>query len=101
MNSDRPAATKITCFPSTVNEIGAAAVVPQSGRRQSSVPVSAFTAKKTPPAAPNTNPPAVDNRPLNRMADGDEIYSHFRWPVAASRARTTRVDGTLATQPLP
>src|SRR5215470_16092819 len=49
--SARPAATTINCRPSTVNDIGADLVVPPSGTRQSSRPVSASKAKKTSPDA--------------------------------------------------
>ena len=55
-NSARPAATRITCRPSTVNEIGGDFVLPPSATRQTSRPVSASKAKQTPPDAPNTNP---------------------------------------------
>jgi len=44
-----PAATAITCRPSTVNEVGADLVYPPSETRQTSRPVSASTAKHTPP----------------------------------------------------
>src|SRR5262249_39681888 len=99
INSARPAATAITCLPSTANEIGADAVFPPSERRQSSRPLSASNAKQNPTAAPNTSPPSVDSKPLYskveyRIVDEADLYSHFRWPVAASSARTTRVDGS-------
>src|SRR5229473_8467150 len=85
-NSARPAATAITCRPSTVNEIGADNVFPPSETRQTSRPVSASNAKKTPPDAPNTNPPSVDSRPLYSCpdVDVDEVYSHFCRPLEAS-----------------
>jgi hypothetical protein len=47
-----PAATAITCRPSTVNEIGADLVYPPSETRQTSRPVSASTAKHTPSRTP-------------------------------------------------
>src|SRR5271166_6736116 len=95
-NSTRPAATTTTCRPSTVNEIGADLVFPPSERRQTSRPVSASNANKTPADAPNTNPPSVESRPVislwESVLDGAR-YSHFRAPVAASSARTLRVTG--------
>src|SRR5271157_5963400 len=100
-NSARPAATTTTCRPSTVNEIGADLVFPPSERRQTSRPVSASNAKQTPPDAPNTNPPSVASRPLYSRSDVDELYSHFRWPLAASSARTKRIGGSVWFQPLP
>jgi len=102
-NSARPAATTTTCRPSTVNEIGADLVFPPSERRQTSRPVSA-NAKRTPPDAPNTNPPSVERRPLfpfSESAPDGARYSHFCVPVAASSARTLRVVGAIWLQPLP
>src|SRR6202043_2030428 len=87
-NSACPAATAITCRPSTINEIGADLVYPPSETRQTSRPVSASTAKHTPPDAPNTNPPSVESRPLKlQISDGD-VNFHFGRPVAASSATT-------------
>ena len=63
-NSACPAATPITCRPSTINEIEADLVYPPSETHQTSRPVSASTAKQTSPDAPNTNPPSVETGPL-------------------------------------
>src|SRR5215475_125379 len=101
MNSACPAATTIACRPSTANEIGAAHVCPPSETRQASRPVSASNAKKTPPDAPNTNPPSVDSRPLYSPPKVDDVYSHFCRPVEASSARTRRVNESVEYVPLP
>src|SRR6202023_4103992 len=98
-NSACPAATAITCRPSTINEIGADLVYPPSETRQTSRPVSASTAKQTPPDAPNTNPPFVESRPLYPGPDGD-VNFHFVRPVAASSAMTWWIAGSRV-KPLP
>ena len=101
INSARPAATAITCRPSTIKEIGADSVFPPSTTRQASRPVFASNAKRTPPDAPNTNPPSVDRRPLYSLPDVDEVYDHFWLPVDASSARIRRVGGSVEEKPLP
>src|SRR5260370_1878241 len=63
-NSARPAATAITCPPSIVNEIGGDFVDPPSDCLQTSRPLSASSAKRIPPDAPNTSPPPAASRPL-------------------------------------
>src|SRR5262249_36230168 len=63
-NSARPAATAITCFPSIVNEIGGDFVDPPSDCLKTSRPLSASSAKRDPPAAPNISPPPVASKPL-------------------------------------
>jgi hypothetical protein len=112
-NIARPAATRTTCRPSTLNEIGGDLVFPPSERRQTSPPVSASNAKTNPPAAPNTNPPSVESSPLIGACCCVPVgallesvlerarYSHFLAPVAASSARTLRVDGSIWLEPLP
>jgi len=90
-NKARPAATRTTCLPSIVNEIGGDLVVPPSERRQTSRPLSASKANNTPPEDPNTNPPAVDSNPLCPLTgsvSSGALYCHFWAPVAASSAIT-------------
>ena len=98
-NNACPAATAITCRPSTINEIGADLVYPPSETRQTSRPVSASTAKQTPPDAPNTSPPSVESRPLYSAPEG-AVNFHFGRPVAASSAMTWWIAGSRV-KPLP
>src|SRR5215472_10776105 len=99
--SARPAVTASTCRPSSVNETGADTVVPPSEARQTSRPVSESKAKQAPSEHPDSKPPPVASTPPYSSPDCDETYFHFRWPVAASSARISRVDGSVCAQPLP
>ena len=95
-NKARPAATRTTCRPSTVNEIGADLVFPPSERLQLSRPVSA-TRRKAPPDAPDPNAPSVEGKPpSSRKFHVGGVRVVLNWPSQAQPPQEVDIERLLA-----
>jgi hypothetical protein len=96
-NKARPAATRTTCRPSAVNEIGADLVFPPSERLQTSHPVSLSKAKSTPPDAPNPNVPSVEGKPpSSRKFHAGGVRVVLNWPSQAQPPQEVDIERLLA-----